>query len=249
MTTARAETQQDMADARTLLASGDPSGLAAVVAQVESALAAVDAALAPTPGVLPDPLNALRQLTEADVALDDALGSAREAQAQAEHTKRTLDQAMLAAQSSLAAAADFISTRRGAIGSQARTRLAEGQRHLDQAMSLSTTDPAAATREAQYADALGQQALQHAHNDVGRSAGGGAFGSEGGGFSGRGYGGRGGPDLGSLILGGILFGGGRGGGGGFGGGFSGGGRGGGRRSAGSFGGAGSRGRRGGGGRF
>ena len=237
---ARAETVKDLAEARTLLASGDPSALGPIVARAETALAGADAALAPAPGSLPDPLTALRQLTEADLVLDDALATARDAQAQAKHLARTLDQAMLTAQSSLAAASDFITTRRGAVGSQARTRLAEGQRHLDQAMSVSTTDPATAMREAQYADGLGQQALQEAQNDVGRADSG--FGS-GGGISGRGYGGRGGPDLGSLILGGILFGGGRG--GGFSGGFGGGGR----RSTGSFGGSRSRGRRGGGGRF
>lgn len=247
---ARSDTQQDVAAARALLGSGDPSGLAPVVARAETALAAADAAVAPTPGVLPDPLSALRQLTEADLALDQALGTAREASAQAQRTERALDQVMLTAQASLAAAEDFITTRRGAVGSEARTRLAEGQRHLDQAMSLAANDPGAAVREAQYADSLGQQALQAAHNDVGGGGAGAGFGTGGGGFSGRGYGGRGGPDLGSLILGGILFGGGRSGGGGFGGGFGGGGGGGGRRrSAGSFGGSGSRGRRGGGGRF
>jgi len=246
---ARGETVQDLTEARSLLAAGNTSALAPIVARAEAALAAADAALAPAPGALPDPLTALRQLTEADLALDEALASARDSQAQSRHLGRTLDQAMLTAQSSLAAAGDFITTRRGAIGTQARTRLAEGQRHLDQAMSLSATDPAAALREAQYADGLGQQALQYAHNDVGGGASGTGFGS-GGGFSGRGYGGRGGPDLGSLILGGILFGGGGrsgyGGGGGFSGGFGGAG---GRRSTGSFGGSGSRGRRGGGGRF
>ncbi len=240
ITTARIETEKDLAEARSLLASGDAGSLAPLVARAEAALAAADAALSPTNGTLPDPLTALRQLTDGDLALDEALGSAREAHARAQHIERNLDQAMLTAQSSLAAAGDFIRTRRGAVGSQARTRLAEGERHLDQAMSLVATDPATALRAAQQAGALGQQALQYAHSDVGEGIGGG-YGNQGG-SRGRGYGGGGGPDLGSLILGGILFGGGRGG-GGFGGG------GGGRRSTGSFGGSGSRGRRGGGGRF
>ncbi len=249
---ARSETDQDLTEARALLAAGDAGGLAPIVARAEAALAAADGALSPDPNALPDPLSALRHLTEADLALDAALASAREASAQARHVERTLDQAMLTAQSSLATAEDFITTRRGAVGSLARTRLAEGRRHLDRAMSLSSTDSAVALREAQYADGLGQQALKQAHNDVGGAGNpgtrfGGGGGGGGGGFTGRGYGGRGGPDLGSLILGGILFGGGRGGGGYSGGGGFGGGSG--RRSAGSFGGSGSRGRRGGGGRF
>lgn len=256
ITDTRLETEKDLTEARTMIASGDPGGLAPSVAAAEAALVASDTALASGADRLPDPLNALRRLAEADLALDRALDSAREAAAQARHAERSLDRAMLAAQASLAAAEDFITTRRGAIGSQARTRLAEGRRHLDQAMATGATDPASAAREAQLADQLGQQALQYAHNDVGRGGDGGGFGPGSGGFSGRGYGGQSGPDLGSLILGGILFGGGHGGGrgggrgGGFGGGFGGfGGGGGGRRSAGSFGGSGSRGRRGGGGRF
>lgn len=252
---ARLETDKDLAEARTLLSSGDSGGLASMVARAETALAAADAAVTATAGDLPDPLTALRQLTEADLALDGALGSAREVRTQADQIERRLDQAMLTAQSSLAAAEDFITTRRGVVGSQARTRLAEGQRHLDQAVSLTATDPAGALREAQHADALGQQALHYARSDVDHGVsntgvGRGGYGNRGG-SRGRGYGGGGGPDLGSLVLGGILFGGGRGG-GGFGGGFGGGGfggGGGGRRSTGSFGGSGSRGRRGGGGRF
>lgn len=249
ITAARTETEKDLAEARAMLSTGDPAGIAPNIARAEAALAAADAAAAPAPHSLPDPLNALRRLTEADLALDAAVGTARKAAVQAKDVERSLDQAMLTAQSSLAAAGDFITTRRGAIGSEARTRLAEGQRHLEQAMAMTSTDPNGALREAHYADSLGQEALQYAHNDVGRSDGGAGFGPGGGGFSGRGYGGRGGPDLGSLILGGILLGGGRGGGfggGGFAGGFGGGG---GRRSSGSFGGSGSRGRRGGGGRF
>lgn len=240
--TARLETDKDLTEARALLASGNHAGLAQIVARAEAAVAAADAAVLRHPGVLPDPLGALRHLTDADLALDEALSSARAAEAQAQHLARSLDQAMLTAQSSLAAAADFITMRRGAVGSQARTRMAEGQRHLDLAMTLTHTDQAAALREAQYADALGQEALQVARSDLSQYSGGAGAGF-GGGFGG-GYRGRGGPDLGSLILGGILFGGeGRGGGfGGFGGG-------GGGRSAGSFGGSGSRGRRGGGGRF
>ena len=258
ITTARAETVADLAEARNLLTTGDPSALAPIVTRAETALAAADAALAPAPGTLPDPLTALRQLTEADLALDEALASARDAQAQTRRLERALDRVMLAAQSSLAAAEDFITTRRGAVGSEARTRLAEGQRHLERAMSLSPSDPAAALSEAQSADDLGEQALQSACNDVGGAGSSSGFGTGGGfsgggyggrgGYGGGGYGGRGGPDLGSLILGGILSGGGGGRrGGGFGGGGFGGG--GGRRSTGSFGGSGSRGRRGGGGRF
>jgi hypothetical protein len=98
-----------------------------------------------------------------------------------------------------------------------------------------------ALREAQQADAMAQEALRLARDDVQRWS------------PPSGGGGTSGIDLGSLVLGGILLGGRSGGfGGGFGGGGHGGGRGGGRGggfSPGSFGGSGTRGRRGGGGRF
>ena len=257
----RAETEEDLAEARALVAGGTGSGLRPQVARAETALAAADAALSPADGGLPDPMAALRQLEEADIALEQALGVARDADQRAQRASASLDQALLTARSGIAAAGDFISTRRGAVGPEARTRLAEAQRHLDLAVAQGRTDPVGALREAQQADALAQQALQQAQSDV-SGWGGGGYGPGGygggygpGGFGGGYGGGRGGVDLGSLVLGGILFGGGRGAGGyggGYGGGsggvFGGGGggsRGGGRRP-GSFGGSRSRGRSGGG---
>ncbi|MDP9430174.1 MAG: TPM domain-containing protein, partial [Actinomycetota bacterium] len=179
---------------------------------------------------------------------EQALAVARDADQRAQRAAASLDQALLTARSGIAAASDFISTRRGAVGPEARTRLAEAQRHLDLAVAQGRTDPVGALREAQQADTLAQQALQQAQSDVAGWGGGGygpagyGPGGYGGGYGpggfGGGYGGnRGGVDLGSLVLGGILFGGGFGGGGGS--------RGGGRRP-GSFGGSRSRGRSGGG---
>ena len=258
----RADTEEDLAEARALIAGGTGGGLRSQVARAEAALAAADTAVRPGDGSLPDPLAALRQLEEADIALEQALGVARDAEQRARRASASLDQALLTARSGIAAAGDFISTRRGAVGPEARTRLAEAQRHLDLAVAQGRDDPVGALREAQTADALAQQALQRAQSDVAGWGGGygpgGYGGGHGGGYGGGGYGpggyagGRGGVDLGSLVLGGILFGGRGGGAGGYGGtygggGFGGGGgsRGGGRRP-GSFGGSRSRGRSGGG---
>jgi hypothetical protein len=259
----RADTEEDLAEARALIAGGTGGGLRSQVARAEAALAAADTALRPGDGGLPDPLAALRQLEEADIALEQALGVARDAEQRARRASASLDQALLTARSGIAAAGDFISTRRGAVGPEARTRLAEAQRHLDLAVAQGRDDPVGALREAQTADALAQQALQRAQSDVAGWGGGYGPGGHGGGYGGGGYGGggygpggyaggRGGVDLGSLVLGGILFGGRGGGAGGYGGtygggGFGGGGgsRGGGRRP-GSFGGSRSRGRSGGG---
>jgi hypothetical protein len=225
---ARAEVEQDLAEARALAGTGD---LAPLVARAEAALAAADRAATATQ---PDPIAALRLLDEAGTVLDQGMDQARAAQDRARRAAAALDQAMLTARSAVAAAGDFITTRRGAVGSQARTRLAEAQRHLQQAGGGG--DPVVALREAQQADVLAQEALRLAQSDV----------SQWSAPPSRGSGGTGlGVDLGSLILGGILS-------GGFGGGGSrggGGGGGGGGRSPGSFGGSATRGRRGGGGRF
>jgi hypothetical protein len=245
----RAETEKDLAEARSMVEAGNRSGLGPQIARAEAALASAQEALS---GPQPDPLAALRQLEEADIALEQALSVARDAQTQIRRAAGALDQAVLTARSTIAAAADFISTRRGAVGPEARTRLAEAQRHLDVAVEQGRDDPVAALREAHQAMTLAQSALDRAQDDVSTWSGG--YGGGPGGVAG-GYGGqqRGGVDLGSLVLGGILLGGGRGGGfggggGGFGGGFGGGGgsRGGGRSGGGSFGGSRGGGRSGGG---
>ncbi|MEN3268034.1 TPM domain-containing protein [Pseudonocardia sp.] len=228
---ARAEVVQDLAEARALAATADPGGLAPVVARAEAAVTAADQTAA---AAQPDPIAALRLLDEAGTALDRGLDQARAAQDRARRAAAALDQAMLTARSAVAAAGDFIATRRGAVGSEARTRLAEAQRHLQQ---TNGGDPVVALREAQLADTLAQEALRLAEADVSRwsaprSATVGA--------------GNLGVDLGSLILGGILSGAGSGYSSGA---RSGSGHSGGHRRPGSFGGSATRGRRGGGGRF
>lgn len=228
---ARAETEQDLAEARAILTAGDPGGLAALVARAKSALASADEAQRATP---PDPLAALRLVNDADGALDQGLAQAKDAQERTRRITATLEQTLLTARSAVGAADDFITTRRGAVGTDARTRLAEAKRHLAQAESGG--DPSAALAEAQAADTMARAALQLARSDVSRWSGP----SSGGGRRGSSVG----MELGSLVLGGIISGalGGSGG-------FSGGGFGGGGRSPGSFGGSATRGRRGGGGRF
>ncbi|WP_433276867.1 TPM domain-containing protein [Pseudonocardia xinjiangensis] len=221
---ARVEVMQDLAEARALAATVTAGGLAAIVARAEATVAAADRM---ANAAEPDPISALRLLDEAATALDQGLDQARMAEERARRAAAALDQTLLTARSGVAAAGDFIATRRGAVGTEARTRLAEAQRHLQQAGG---GDPVVALREAQQADALAQEALRLAQADVSRWS-----------APSPSMTGAGGLDLGSLILGGILA-------GASGGHRGGGGRGGGRRPA-SFGGSATRGRRGGGGRF
>ncbi|MEU9710598.1 TPM domain-containing protein [Streptomyces sp. NPDC047967] len=230
-------TETDLADAGGLLegtAEGaSTAGLRGRVARAQAVLADVRGAMAAGPY---DPVDALRRVEEADAALDEALAEARDRERGEARARALLDQAMLTARSAIGAAADFVTTNRGAVGSRARTRLAEAQRRWERARELSATDARGALAEARQADALAGQAMTLAEQDVR------GFGSVQGPGGTRG-GGMGGAVLGGIILGGLF------GGGGHGGGFGGGpdrGYGGG---PGSFGGGGTRGRRGGGGRF
>ena len=192
------------------------------------AAAAITAAGEAAGAAKPDPIAALRLLGEAGSALDAGIAEARAAAERERRAAAALEQALLTARSTVAAAEDFVATRRGAVGPRARTRLAEARRHLQQAGG---PDPVAGLREAQQADAFAQEALRLARADV---SGWNAPSGTGSGLA---------VDLGSLVLGGILS--------GASGGYRGGGRrhGGVRRSPGSFGGSSRRGRRGGGGRF
>ena len=95
-----------------------------------------------------DPLAALRQLEEAGAELDHSLGTAREKRDRQERARAVLDQAMLVARSSVTAAEDFITTRRGGVGAAARTRLAEAHRHFQAAIACAHDDPEAALAEA-----------------------------------------------------------------------------------------------------
>ncbi|MGW6058783.1 TPM domain-containing protein [Streptomyces sp. NPDC055189] len=234
------ETETDLAEARGLL-EGTTAGssTADLHGRIARAQAVVDEVRKKMTAGPHDPIDALRRVEEADTVLDESLAGAREGEVSRQRAATLLGQALLTARSAVGAAADFIATHRGGVGSEARTRLAEAQRHLSGAEAARDTDAPAALAEAQQADALARQAQQLAERDVrgyGNPYGGG----------GRG-GGTGGAVLGGIILGELLGGMGRGAGGGFGGGGFGGGFGGG--GPGSFGGGGTRGRMGGGGRF
>ncbi|MFH9606661.1 TPM domain-containing protein [Streptomyces sp. NPDC017448] len=231
------ETETDLADAGGLLegaAEGaSTADLRGRIARAEAVLADVrNAAAGPY-----DPIDALRRVEEADAALDEALAGARDQERGEAKARALLDQAMLTARSSVGAAADYVTTHRGAVGSGARTRLAEAQRRWERARELTPVDARGALAEARQADALAGQALALAEQDVR-----GFRSPQGPG----GPGGTGGAVLGGILLGGLFGGGGRG--GTYGGGFGGRGRSGGfGGTPGSFGGGGTRGRRGGGG--
>ena len=215
---------------------GERSALEAAVQQVNAVL---------TQGVAGDPVRALSAVAAANVQIDAAIGAARESVERIRRAEAARDEALVPARAEVLAVEQFIETRRGAIGAEARTRLAEAQRQLQLAEHYAPTDPTRSYQAAQQATRYARAAYQLAGADVSGWGGGGGYGGGSGGSGSNGS--FGGAVLGG-ILGGLLSGGGSGGGGGWSGssgGFRGGWNGGGSMGGGSGGG----GRRGGGGRF
>lgn len=210
----------DISDAARL-APSDP----AVAPQVSGAQQAVQVATLARSGD-GDPLAAIKVLTTAEAALDAALAPMREREEQARRALALLDETLGRLDSTIRATTDYVNTRRGAVGPEARTRLTESQRLRDQAFSERATDPVRALATAQRSQQLVDEAIGLAQRDVQQRSWDDDFRNRGGGGGSNNVGGM---ILGGLILGSILRGGGGGhggwgggGGGGFGGGGGGG---------------------------
>lgn len=206
-----ADAETGIEQANTQLRRGAGPHRAELTAARDTAVKAVAAARATG-----DPLAAFTALTKADSDLDALLDTVAEERAAAERLARTLEQALFTASSRIRAVSDYIDTRRGSVGPEARTRLAEARRRLDAAQDMRGTDVAGAISQANGAATLAAAAQSLAKADVQAAQ------RE---YYGR-YGGPGGGNdtgamLGGIIIGNILSGGRMG--GGFGGGFGGGG--------------------------
>ncbi|WP_284991526.1 TPM domain-containing protein [Arthrobacter sp. efr-133-TYG-120] len=193
------ETSQDLAQAKAMIQSGEHPELAGPVAGVEAALAQVKAEIQ---GGKIDPIATLDRVEKAHQALDQSLSGIRDQQEQARRAQAALQQTIMAAQSQISATSDYIAARRGGVGPEARTRLAEAQRNLDYALSISRNDPVTALTYAQQAQSLAAQAAQLAQSDVDQFGG---FANQGYGRGGMFGGGGSGGGLGGAILGGILI--------------------------------------------
>lgn len=223
-----------ISQAGALLAQGSVPQAESLTAARDAAAAAV--AAAQRAGTV-DPLGTFTELTKADADLDRLLAAVEQEREAADRLNRALEEALFTARSRVRSVSDFIDTRRGTIGPEARTRLAEAVRQIGAAEAKRSTDPAEAIAHANGAAMLAAQAQALANADV-QEARRNYMGPYGGG---RGGGGNMGAVIGGILIGNMLGGAMR---GGFGGGFGGGGG----FSPGSFGGSGG-GFSGGGGRF
>jgi predicted nucleic acid-binding Zn-ribbon protein len=113
-----------------------------------------------------DPLGSFTGLTKADAELNRLLATVAEEQATAERLNRTLEQALFTAQSRVHAVSEYIDNRRGSIGPEARTRLAEASRQLEAAQDNRTSDVSEAITYANNAGTLAAQAQSLANADV-----------------------------------------------------------------------------------
>ena len=172
--------------------SAGATGGAADLARAESLLVAAKTQAGAT---APDTIAALKAVQTAHATADTALAGIRDEATAAARTRATFDAAHASAQSSIRQAQDFIATRRNGVGTEARTRLAESQRHFGQAEALAATDVASATSEAMTAGSMADQAYGLASSDFTN------FDGRGGGFPPSG---GGGANIGASILGGII---------------------------------------------
>ena len=236
-----ADIQNGINQAGAQLAQGNVATADALSAARDDAVAAVSHAQSAGNS---DPLGAFTRLTQADAELDRLLEDVAQERETTERLGRTYDQALFNAQSRVRSVSDYIDTRRGVVGPEARTRLSEAVRQLQAARDKRATNLNEATAHANGAAMLAAQAQSLANADV--TAAQRHFNGPYGGGRGGG-GGQMGAVIGGILLGNVLSGALRGGfgGGGFGGGFGGGGGG---FGGGGFGGGGG-GFSGGGGRF
>jgi hypothetical protein len=143
-----------------------------------------------------DPLGAFMQLTQADAELDRLLAMVSQEREAKERLSRAFDEALFTAQSRVRSVSDYIDTRRGSVGPEARTRLSEAMRQLEAAVAKRTTNLSEALAHANGASMLAAQAQTLANADVQNAQRT---------FTGGGYGGGGGGNMGA-VLGGIIIG-------------------------------------------
>ncbi|GAA1670543.1 membrane protein [Citricoccus zhacaiensis] len=199
------QSAQDLAQAQALVAAGKHTELAGPAAGLQQTLSRVRSEIA---AGRPAPFRLLQSLEQAHRQLDAPLSGIRDRQEQERRAASALQSTIRQAQAQIDGTQDFIAARRGAVGSQARTKLAEAERTLQDAIRLSGQDPVTALNLANQSSSLADRASQLAQQDLNQWGG---YAGAGAGYGGRGgYGGGGGgfgAGLGGAILGGILMGG------------------------------------------
>jgi len=155
--------QRGIDQAATQLVEGGLTKEAELSAARDAAVKAVTAAQS---NGAADPLGTFIQLTQADADLDRLLVGVAEEREATERLTRSYEKALFTAQSRVRSVSDYIDTRRGSVGPEARTRLNEAVRQLEAAQAKSKTDVTEAIAHANGAALLAAQAQQLANDDV-----------------------------------------------------------------------------------
>lgn len=158
-----------MIDARTAVASakasaqeGQATGLAARLTEAEQRLAAAEGLRAEGRA---DPVAASRQAALAIDAANAVMAGAADAAQRREKELKSLDAMLRAAEDEVRKASDFINVRRKDVQTEARARLAEAERNLEQAKQLEATQPGRALENAKRAEGLALSAYTAARAD------------------------------------------------------------------------------------
>jgi uncharacterized membrane protein YgcG len=153
----------DLADAQQAArANGPDASLAARIRAAETALASAERAASARPS---NPVAALREATEAHRLADEALVAVQEEAAARARLLAAATSSVQTARISVDRAADYIASRRRGVGRQARTRLAEAERHLADAAALQATEPQTAIDAARRAERMADEAYRLAGSD------------------------------------------------------------------------------------
>jgi uncharacterized membrane protein YgcG len=158
-----AEAEADLARARAAAATAQVQpGLPGQIAEVEALLAGARRDISPPK---PDVASAYARARRANEIADQVLAGIRSAAEERAALASRLDTSIRGAQAAVTRAADYVATHRRGVGRRARTRLAEAERHLEQAVPAGRSDPAAGIREADLAARLADEALALAQDD------------------------------------------------------------------------------------
>jgi len=160
---------EQMIDARTAVAAakasvqeGNASGLAARLTEAEQRLAAAEEFRAAGRS---DPLAASRQAALAIEAANAVVAGAADAAQRREKELKSLDAMLRTAEEEVRRASDYINVRRKDVQTEARARLAEAERNLEQARSLQASQPGRALENAKRAEGLALSAYTAARAD------------------------------------------------------------------------------------
>ena len=145
----------------------ETGGTAAHRRRLADARSALEAARNEISSAPPDFVAAVRLATAADADADAILAEVRQEEERRAREARLAETQLRLARESHQRASDYVAPRRRTIGSTARTRLAESERHLERAQQLLDAGELASTiAEAQRAQRLADDAWSLAQDDM-----------------------------------------------------------------------------------